>query len=91
MCTALHVRTFFYCQDPGSEHNVRQFFSLHFIRNLYVEITKPVRFFLWCLCVMCVFSALMVVPGASEKAGLGCIPGASEIGGTGACGQNIKA
>ena len=40
---------------------------------------------------MCVFSALMVVPGASEKAGLGCIPGASEIGGAGACGQNIKA
>ena len=45
----------------------------------------------------------MVVPGDSEKAGLGCIPGASEnaglgyipgfseIGGAAACRQNIKA
>ena len=36
-------------------------------------------------------SALLVVPGASEKAGLGCIPGVSEISGAGECLQNIKA
>ena len=52
---------------------------------------------------MWLVSALMVVPGASEKATLGCIPGTSEnaglgyipgvseIGGAGECRQNIKA
>ena len=38
---------------------------------------------------MWLFSALMVAPDASEKAGLGCIPDASKIGGTGACPLNI--
>ena len=37
-----------------------------------------------------ILSALMVVPGASEKAMLWCIPGISEIGRAGACRQNIK-
>ena len=56
------------------------------LRNLFV-FSVPV-------CNVWLVSALMGVPGASEKAGLGCIPGASEIGGgrgAGACGQNIKA
>ena len=42
------------------------------------------------LYTLLLFSALMVFPCASEKAGLGCIPDASKIGGNGACCLNIK-